>query len=272
MKTRVELTDALLDLLLKEGFSESNFADLYGDKRKAIRALMNVRPPIPASAELLRAQDELLQVEFQDKNLVDVDSLPTIAEDFPNSATPHRDQLILWQGDITTLCADAIVNAANAAMLGCFHPLHNCIDNVIHSAAGIQLRLACKEIIQAQGHEEPTGSAQITPGFNLPAKYALHTVGPIVSGAVTPEHARLLGSSYHACLDLAAKTPSIRNVTFCCISTGVYGYPKEDAAQVAIRSVGEWLDEHPDRMDRVIFNVFTDEDLSIYRRLFGERN
>lgn len=261
------LIDKLLDMFLAEGCSDRTILTFYPDKRKAIRALMNMRPAMPASSELLRLQDELLQIERDEKRLIDPYDLLTVRESFHLSKVSFAERLVLWQGDITRLKAGAIVNAANAAMLGCWQPLHNCIDNVIHSAAGIQLRLACNEIIQRQGHEEPTGHAQITPGFNLPTSYVLHTVGPIIGGKVSTEQEQLLSSCYTSCLELAATIPEIRTVAFCCISTGVFGYPKEEAAPVAIRSVGEWMAKNPDRMDRVVFNVFTDEDLRIYSEL-----
>ena len=172
-----------------------------------------------------------------------------------------------WQGDITTLRCDAIVNAANSQLLGCFSPCHGCIDNIIHTMSGVQLRLACHEIMQKQGHEEPTGQAKITPGFNLPAKYVLHTVGPIINDEVTLEAEALLASCYRSCLELAEQH-NLKSIAFCCISTGVFSFPPDLAAEIAIRTVKEFLQKETG-IQRVIFNVFKDSDLEIYQRLLA---
>jgi len=223
-----------------------------------LRSLMNVRPPMPVSEEFLRIQDEYLRTMTGEKGVVDASSLPPC---------PRDGRLVLWQGDITTLRCDAIVNAANSGLLGCFSPCHGCIDNIIHTMAGVQLRLACDRLMRQQGHEEPTGLAKITPGFDLPAKYVLHTVGPIVDGPLTEEHEGLLASCYRACLDLAGER-GITSVAFCCISTGVFRFPADRAAQIAVSTVRDWLDEKNSAM-RVVFNVFKDSDLAIYRALLG---
>ena len=228
---------------------------LQDHRWRLLRSLMNVRPPMPATKEFLQIQDAYLRQMTAEKGIVDAASLPSSAKD---------ERLILWQGDITTLQCDAIVNAANSQMLGCFSPCHGCIDNIIHTIAGVQLRLACHEIMQAQGHEEPTGQAKITPGFNLPAKYALHTVGPIINGEVTAEDEALLASCYRCCLDLAAKN-GLRSVAFCCISTGVFRFPPERAAEIAIQTVKEYLRQDA-TVRRVVFNVFKDSDLAIYQK------
>ncbi len=231
----------------------------WPDQRwRLLRSLMNVRPPIPAAKEFLRVQDAYLKQMTLEKGIVDAASLPANAKD---------ERLILWQGDITRLHCDAIVNAANSQMLGCFSPCHGCIDNIIHTMAGVQLRLACHELMQKQGHEEPTGHARITPGFNLPAKYVLHTVGPIIDDEVTAEDEALLASCYQKCLVLAAQK-RLRSVAFCCISTGVFRFPPERAAEIAVRTVRDFL-EAPGSLERVIFNVFKDSDLGIYQRLFS---
>ena len=187
---------------------------------------------------------------------MDANRLPACAKDR---------RLILWQGDITTLQCDAIVNAANSQMLGCFSPCHGCIDNIIHTMSGVQLRLACHEIMQAQGHEEPTGQAKITPGFNLPAKYVLHTVGPIIDDEVSPKAEALLASCYRSCLELAERH-DLHSIAFCCISTGVFRFPPDLAAETAIRTVEEFLRKDT-CVQQVIFNVFKDSDLEIYRNL-----
>ena len=229
------------------------------DRRwRLLRSLMNVRPPMPASEAFLRVQDDFLREMTREKGIVDAETLAPCAGD---------ERLVLWQGDITTLRCDAIVNAANSQMLGCFSPCHGCIDNIIHTMAGVQLRLACDELMRAQGQEEPAGRAKITPGFNLPARYVLHTVGPIVGDEVTAEDESLLASCYRSCLSLAAEN-GCRSVAFCCISTGVFRFPPERAAEIAVRTVKDALDNEK-RVRRVIFNVFKDSDLEIYRRLLA---
>ena len=225
-------------------------------QRELLRALMNVRPPRPLSAEFLRMQDVLLSAEREARGVVDVMTLP---------AVPSDARIVLWQGDITRLNADAIVNAANSALLGCFIPCHRCIDNAIHSAAGLQLRAACAELMERQGHREPTGTAKLTAGYNLPARHVLHTVGPIVSGALTEEHRQLLASCYRSCLALAAKN-GLKSVAFCCISTGEFHFPNAAAAEIAVREVRAFLAKNTS-VERVVFNVFKDADLHIYEKL-----
>ena len=225
-------------------------------QRELLRALMNVRPPHPLSEEFLRMQDALLSAEREARGVVDVMTLP---------AVPSDARIVLWQGDITRLNADAIVNAANSALLGCFIPCHRCIDNAIHSAAGLQLRTACGELMKRQGHPEPTGAAKITAGYNLPARHVLHTVGPIVHGTLTEEHRQLLASCYRSCLTLAAKN-GLKSVAFCCISTGEFHFPNDAAAEIAVREVRAFLAENTS-VERVVFNVFKDADLHIYERL-----
>ena len=225
---------------------------------RLLRSLMNVRPPMPVSEEFLRIQDAFLKEMTEEKGITEADSLPPCA---------GNSRLILWQGDITTLRCDAIVNAANSQLLGCFSPCHSCIDNIIHTMSGVQLRLACHEIMQKQGNEEPAGQAKITPGFNLPAKYVLHTVGPIIDDEVTPEAETLLASCYRSCLELAA-LHGLRSIAFCCISTGVFRFPPELAAEIAIRTVEEFLQKDTGIL-RVVFNVFKDSDLEIYRNLLA---
>lgn len=231
-------------------------ADSAGQKQ-LLRSLMNVREPAPVADGLLQMQDEYLAEELRRREPVSLESI----------ANGSEERTLLWQGDITRLAVDAIVNAANSQMLGCFVPCHGCIDNAIHTYAGMQLRLACADIMRAQGHPEPTGSAKITPGFNLPAKHVIHTVGPIVqNGNPGAREAELLASCYRSCLDLAAEH-GLESIAFCCISTGVFGYPARDAAEVAIGTVRSWLDSHEDVPMRVVFNVFTDRDRDIYRDL-----
>ena len=251
-----KLNQLLLSEMPEYRAQAAEVAEEQKAQRGLLRALMNVRPPHPLSAEFLDLQDELLAAECEERGVLDVAALP---------AVPSDARIVLWQGDITRLCADAIVNAANSALLGCFIPCHRCIDNAIHSVAGLQLRAECAEIMARQGHPEETGSAQMTRGYNLPARHVLHTVGPIVSGALTDEHRELLGSCYRSCLALAA-AHGLTSVAFCCISTGEFRFPNAAAAEIAIREVRAFLST-PSSIERVVFNVFKDEDRIIYERL-----
>ena len=231
---------------------------LFPRRWQLLRGLMNVRPPRPASEAFLETQDAFLRQMTREKGITDVAVLQACGRD---------PRLTLWQGDITTLRCDAIVNAANSQLLGCFSPCHGCIDNIIHTMAGVQLRLACHALMAAQGHEEPTGQAKITPGFNLPARYVLHTVGPIVDGPLSAEHERLLASCYRSCLDLAAEN-GCKSIAFCCISTGVFMFPNQRAAEIAVKTVRAWLTATGSRM-RVVFNVFKDLDRQLYEHLLS---
>lgn len=226
-------------------------------QRRLMRSLMNVRYPRIIPQKLLRCQDEYLSEEREEKGVVHVSELPACGED---------ERLILWQGDITRLDADAIVNAANSQMLGCFVPCHGCIDNAIHSAAGLELREECAQIMREQGHEEPTGQAKITGGYNLPAKHVIHTVGPIIHGRLTHKDEELLASCYRSCLRCADEN-GLESIAFCCISTGEFHFPHERAAQIATETVRDYLNAGSTSVKRVVFNVFKDQDLEIYRRL-----
>ena len=224
------------------------------EQRLLLRALMNVRMARKCSAEFLRVQDEYLRAELEAKGITDVDSL-----------TPVRRGLYIWRGDITTLRCGAIVNAANSGMTGCYVPNQRCIDNCIHSYAGVELREYCAELMRSQGHEEPTGRAKITPAFNLPCRYVLHTVGPIISGRVTRRDEELLASCYRSCLELAAEN-GLESVALCCISAGEFRFPNEPAAEIAVRTVKEFLQKQTS-VRKVIFNVFKDLDKAIYEKL-----
>lgn len=248
----------LINELLREEdrYRQVGMPDDEQGRKKLLRALMNLRPPRPISDEFLKIQDEYLGEERDAAGIVDVDELPPVAGD---------GRIVIWQGDITRLNADAIVNAANNSLLGCFTPLHSCIDNIIHSKSGIQLRLACNEIMERQGCSEPTGRAKITPAFNLPSKYVIHTVGPIVGRGPTKSDCEELASCYRSCLELAAEN-GCRSIAFCCISTGVFHFPNEKAAEIAVETVKDFLSWET-TVKRVIFNVFKDPDLEIYQRL-----
>lgn len=259
---RMEQIRRLTAMLLEEmpEYREQAGRFLGGEsaQRRLLRGLMNVRPPLPLRPEFLEMQDALLSAERESKGVVDGDALP---------ASAAHPQIAVWQGDITRLRADAIVNAGNSALLGCFCPCHGCIDNAIHSAAGLQLRDECNQIMQAQGHPEPAGRAKMTGGYNLPARYILHTVGSIVRGSVSREDREELASCYRSCLELAAEH-RLESVAFCCISTGEFHFPNREAAAIAVKSAMEFL-RRDTSVRKVIFNVFKDVDAEIYRGLLG---
>ena len=227
--------------------SENEKFDLY-------RSLVNIRPAAPASAEYINAENHFLREIIAKKGITDFSDLE-----------PIEGNIYLWQGDITTLKCDAIVNAANSGMTGCYQPCHNCIDNCIHTFAGVQLRLECAKIMEKQGYEEPTGQAKITAAYNLPCDHVIHTVGPIVQGKLTKRHCELLKSCYNSCLDIAVEN-GVKSIAFCCISTGVFGFPKKEAAEIAVNTIREYTKNHD---ISVIFNVFGDDDYEIYKRLLG---
>ena len=247
----------LIQSLLKE---KTEYRDMgipadINSQRQLLRGLMNIRAPQSVSADFLQTQDAYLQGETAAKGITDIADL-----------TPIQPGLYLWQGDITTLKCDAIVNAANAGMTGCYIPNHRCIDNAIHTYAGMQLRLACANLMDEQGHEEPTARVKVTPAFNLPSSYVFHTVGPIVpSHKPGPREELLLRRCYTSCLEEATRR-GLGTLAFCCISTGVFGYPQDAAARVAIDTVRHHLD-HNDPNLKVIFNVFLASDEAIYRSL-----
>lgn len=226
------------------------------EQRELLRGLMNIRRPQRISSDFLQVQDEYLKSETVDKGVTDIADLQ-----------PVQPGLYIWQGDITTLKCDAIVNAANSGLTGCYIPNHRCIDNAIHTFAGIELRLACQELMQRQGYPEPTGQAKITPAFNLPCRYVLHTVGPIVDGRVTERDEELLASCYLSCLELAAEN-GLESVAFCCISTGEFHFPNERAAEIAVKTAKDFMTEQAS-VRKVIFNVFKSTDKEIYERLLG---
>ena len=226
------------------------------DKWRVFRSLVNVREPKPVADDFLQVQNELLQSLIAEKGITDIADLK-----------PLKDNICLWRGDITTLRVDAIVNAANSAMLGCFVPCHACIDNAIHTFAGIQLRLECADIMKKQGYPEPTGAAKITAAYNLPCRHVIHTVGPIIQYQLTQGHCDALASCYRSCLEIAGEH-GLESIAFCCISTGEFRFPKQKAAEIAVQTVREFQ-SHDTRVKRVIFNVFTDEDCLIYKNILS---
>lgn len=247
----------LIRALLKESdeYRQIDLPDKDNEQRKLLRALFNVRNPKPISNEFLKVQDEYLQAEISQKGVTELADL-----------TPIQESIYLWKGDITTLKVDGIVNAANSGMTGCYYPCHGCIDNAIHTFAGIQLRLACAKLMKQQGYEEETGKAKITLAYNLPCNYILHTVGPIVGRTLTEKDCMLLVSCYRSCLDLAVQN-HLKSIAFCCISTGEFHFPNDKAAEIAIETVKAFL--HETKSDiKVVFNVFKDEDYKVYKKIF----
>ena len=246
----------LISALLKEQpqYSEIEIPSNEQEQKTLLRSLLNIRMPLPVTDEFLTVQDAYLQEEMRQKGITALSDLE-----------PIQKGLYLWRGDITTLQCDGIVNAANSQLLGCFCPNPGCIDNAIHTFAGVQLRLTCAKLMKRQGHEEETGRAKITPAYNLPSRYVLHTVGPIIHGWLTKKDKELLASCYRSCLELAEQN-GLKSIAFCCISTGEFHFPNDKAAQIAMETVKEYKEQKHSEIE-VIFNVFKELDYNIYRGL-----
>lgn len=261
--TQAQRLDALVEAFKadSDAYKDLKTPDDTDGKRRMLRSLMNLRMPGKMDAAVLRVQDEYLKERAREKGIVGVRDIPVI-----------RDGLSIWQGDITRLAVDAIVNAANAQMLGCFVPMHACIDNCIHTFAGVQLRAECDRrmnrlrALYGDGYEQPTAVPMLTDGYNLPARKIIHIVGPVVQGKLTPELKKDLASCYRNALELCLKN-KLKSVAFCCISTGVFRFPNKQAAEIAVETVTDWMKGHPGCMERVIFNVFKDEDRTYYEEL-----
>ena len=251
----------LIQELIKENTQYNNLEIPQNkeEQKQLLRSLMNIRFACPISDEFKQIQDEYLTEENKNRGIIQLKDLSEIKKD-----------IYLWQGDITRLKVSAIVNAANSGMTGCYQPCHNCIDNCIHTYAGIQLRNYCNTMMKKQGHEEPTGQAKIPPAYNLPADYVIHTVGPIVHGGfLQKRHEKLLESCYRSCLEIAEEH-KLESIAFCCISTGEFHFPKERAAEIAVRTVREFLQKETS-VKKVIFNVFKDHDREIYEHTLAEK-
>ena len=250
----------LIKWLLEERGDCASVQIPYGteEQRRLLRSLMNVRMPGAIDADFLKIQDEYLTQVNSEKGIVKLEDILEI-----------QDGTYVWRGDITRLAVSAIVNAANSGMTGCYIPCHACIDNCIHTFAGVQLRNRCGEIMREQGYEEATGQAKITPAYNLPCKYVIHTVGPIVQGRLTAEHERLLASCYKSCLEVADEN-DVDSIAFCCISTGVFMFPNDRAAEIAVDTVKAYRRETGSRI-KVVFNVFKEDDERIYRKLLDKK-
>lgn len=245
-----------LDFLIRELMPDINIPANTAAKWRLFRSLVNMRPAGDVSEKFLQVQDDFLQNKIKSKGVTDTDDLK-----------PLNGKLCLWQGDITTLKIDAIVNAANSQLTGCYYPCHGCIDNAIHTFAGVQLRNKCAEIMQKQGFPEPTGQAKITPAYNLPSRYILHTVGPIIRGKLTAHDCEMLASCYRSCLELA-NAYGLQSIAFCCISTGEFHFPRRQAAEIAVKTVQDFLFQSVS-LQKVVFNVFTDEDRKIYEKIIS---
>lgn len=256
--TQSERREKLIGCLLAEQpqYRKIQVPDNSEEQKILLRSLMNVRPAAPVEPDFQQIQDEYLQTELSEKGITKLSDL-----------SPVQEGIYLWRGDITTLKCGAIVNAANSGMTGCYQPCHNCIDNCIHTYAGVQLRLTCAEMMEAQGYAEPTGQAKITPAYNLPCDYVIHTVGPVVQGKLTKRHCELLASCYRSCLTLAEEK-QVSSIAFCCISTGVFCFPNGKAAEIAVDTVRKFQKETKSKIE-VIFNVFQERDAEIYRKLLG---
>lgn len=251
----------IINYLAKE--NKINIGELPSNEielKNLFRSLMNMCPPNNISEDYLKIEDEFLQEELDKKLITNIENLK-----------PIKNNLYIWKGDITTLKIDAIVNAANSAMLGCFYPMHKCIDNAIHSTAGTRLRLFCRDIINKSGGYLETGDAKITPAFNLPCKYVLHTVGPIIKDKVSKKDEELLYSCYKSCLNLVVEN-NIESVAFCCISTGEFRFPNDLAVDIALFSTNDFLKENKERNIKIVFNVFKDIDYELYNKKIKELN
>ena len=245
-----------LDFLIRELMPDINIPANTAAKWRLFRSFVNMRPAGSVSEKFLQVQDNFLQNKIKSKGVTDTDDLK-----------PLNGKLYLWQGDITTLKIDAIVNAANSQLTGCYYPCHGCIDNAIHTFAGVQLRNKCAEIMHKQGFPEPTGQAKITPAYNLPSRYILHTVGPIIRGKLTAHDCEMLASCYRSCLKLA-NAYKLQSIAFCCISTGEFHFPRRQAAEIAVKTVQDSLFQSVS-VQKVVFNVFTDEDRKIYEKIIS---
>ena len=270
--TQSERLNYLINIFLKESdkYNNLNAGNSEKDKKALLRSLMNIRMPKTMSEDVLKIQNEYLRNEILETGIVKLDDIPTIDKKY-GSKIKFANKISLWQGDITRLETDAIVNAANSKMLGCFIPLHNCIDNCIHSYAGIQMREECniymnsqKEIF-GQNYEEPTGQAVLTNAYNLPAKFVIHTVGPIVNNKLTNNLKNNLKNCYISVLKCCEKN-HLKSVVFCCISTGIFRFPNAEAAKIAIDTVIEFLDKNNSQLERVVFNVFKNLDKECYKK------
>ncbi|MBU2644322.1 protein-ADP-ribose hydrolase [bacterium] len=254
-----ELLDYLQDPV--QVFERRSNQPLFS-KRQLLRGVLNTLAPYTLNADAIEQLNHLLQLELREKAIARTQHL-----EMESKIRVGDTKVLVWQGDITTLNTDAIVNAANNQLLGCFQPLHACIDNVIHSAAGVQLRDDCYTIIQKQGFVEPTGTAKITRAYNLPSRFVLHTVGPVVRAQVTEKNRADLAGTYISCLEICKEINTIQSIAFCGISTGVFDYPPEEAAKVAFNNVVSWLKNNMGCLDLIIFNVFSDKDKNIYKSL-----
>jgi len=268
--TQNEKLEYLLDFFKKDSKEYKDLKVVDGDRKIVLRSLMNIRMPKPIPIDVIEIQDDYLKEQLREDGIVSFNEIPTIREKF-QSKNEFADKISIWQGDIISLEVDAIVNAANSQMLGCFVPCHKCIDNAIHSASGVQLREACSQYmkkmkVKNRNYEEPTGSAMITDAFNLPCKFVIHTVGPIVGHTLTDDLRNDLKSCYESCLEIVLEN-GVRSIAFCCISTGEFHFPNDEAAMIAVEEVMNFMRNNGNEVDRVVFNVFKNLDKEIYCKL-----
>lgn len=262
----MEKLDYLINYLLKERNETIEINRLsYEDKKRIYRSLCNIRDAKPISEEYFKIENKYLQEELNKKDIIDVEDIQPAKDIIEVTNLKYKDKICLWKGDITTLKIDAIVNAANSQGLGCFVPMHSCVDNIIGSNAGVSLRLECNKVMKEKNYFLPTGKALITKGYNLPAKYVIHTVGPIIYEEVTEKEEQELINCYINSLKLAIQN-GIKTIAFSCISTVEFRFPKTQACKLAIKAVEEFLDTHNDEIDKIVFNVYTEEDYEIYEQ------
>ncbi len=260
----MEKIDYLIEYLLKES-GRNSFDYTNRDKKSLYRALVNIRQANPISNEFLKGEDEYLQEELQKATITNIENIKTIKEIYKESNLLNSDKICLWRGDITKLKVEAAVNAGNSQGLGCFIPNHNCIDNQINTFAGVRLRLACNEIMKELNYNLETGKAIITKGYNLPSKYVIQTVGPIIENEVTENKKEELTNCYKNSLSLAVDN-EIKTIAFPCISTGVFRFPKDLASKIALKTVDNFISENQDKIDKVVFNLWSNEDVMIYEK------
>ena len=262
----MEKLDYLINYLLTERNETLEIDNLsYKDKKRIYRSLCNIRDAKPISEEYFKIENKYLQEELNKKDITDVADIQPAKELLKVTNLKYEDKICLWKGDITTLKIDAIVNAANSQGLGCFVPMHSCVDNIIGSNAGVSLRLECNKVMKEKNYFLPTGKAFITKGYNLPAKYVIHTVGPIIYEEVTEKEEQELINCYINSLKLAIQN-GIKTIAFPCISTGKFRFPKTQACKLAIKAVEEFLDTHNDEIDKIVFNIYIEEDYEIYEQ------
>ena len=260
----MEKLDYLIEYLLEEsGRNKEDY--IHRDKKTLYRALVNIREPKPISDDFLKAEDEYLKEELKKTKITDVKNIKSVKEKYKKTKITNSDVICIWHGDITKLKIEAIVNESNSKGIGCFIPNHKCVDNQINTFAGVRLRLECDEIMKPLNYKLETGKAIITKAYNLPAKYVIHTVGPVVEIQVTDENEQGLANCYINSLELAIQN-NIRTIAFPCISTGIFDFPNVAASRIALKTVDDFISKNKDKFDKVVFDLWTDDDFEVYEQ------